>query len=110
VRAALGGSPEAAHQHSGGKGQALKSGASGKGEELRAFKPVTDCSLAGGLLVLKATLGGLLEAADMALNSSGEASVIGSKAQDRCCIARALWAKVIVHETSRFPRKFCKLA
>jgi hypothetical protein len=69
-----------------------------------------DCSLAGALLVLKATLSGLLKAADMALNGGGEASVISSKAQDRCCIARALWAKVIVHEPSRFASYFRRLA
>ncbi len=47
-----------------------------------------DCSLAGGLLVLNATIGGLLEAADVALNSSTEAQVTRGKAKNGCCVAR----------------------
>jgi hypothetical protein len=39
-----------------------------------------DCGLAGGLLVLKIAISGLLEAADVALNSSGEATIICGKA------------------------------
>ena len=42
-----------------------------------------DCGLTGGLLVLEATVSGLLEAADVALNSGSEATIIPSKAQDR---------------------------
>jgi hypothetical protein len=46
--------------------------------------------LRGGLLVLETTLSGLLEAADMALNSGGEAPIIRGEAQDRGCIAGTL--------------------
>jgi len=59
--------------------------------------------LAGGLLVLEATTGGLLEAAHVALNSSGEATIIRGKAQDGCCIARTLWAEPLTHAALPFP-------
>jgi hypothetical protein len=49
--------------------------------------------LRGGLLVLETTLSGLLEAADMALNSGGEAPIIRGEAQDRGCIAGTLGAQ-----------------
>ena len=56
-----------------------------------------DCGLTGGLLVLEATVSGLLEAADVALNSGSEATIIPSKAQDRCCIAGTLWTQSLRH-------------
>ena len=46
--------------------------------------------LAGGLLVLEAALGGLLKAADVALNSGGEATITYGETQDGCCIAGAM--------------------
>jgi hypothetical protein len=55
------------------------------------------CGLAGTLLVLKATIGGLLEAADVALNSGGEAPITRCEAQDGCCIAGALWTEPLAH-------------
>ena len=53
--------------------------------------------LAGSLLVLESTLGGLLEAADVALNRGGEAPIIRGKAQDRCCIAGTLGTQSLAH-------------
>jgi hypothetical protein len=53
--------------------------------------------LAGSLLVLESTLGGLLEAADVALNSGGEAPIIRGKAQDRGCIAGTLGTQSLAH-------------
>jgi len=38
------------------------------------------CGIAGGLLVLEATISGLLEAANVALNSGGEATIIRDEA------------------------------
>jgi hypothetical protein len=49
------------------------------------------------LLVLKATIGGLLEAADVALDSGGEATTIRGEAQDGCCIAGTLWTEPLAH-------------
>jgi hypothetical protein len=62
-----------------------------------------DCGLSGSLLVLEATIGRLFEAANVALNSSGEATIIPSKAQDGCCIAGALWAEPLAHAVVPFP-------
>jgi hypothetical protein len=61
------------------------------------------CCLPGGLLVLEATIGGLLEAADVALNSGGEATIIRGEAQDRCCIAGTLWTEPLTHVALAFP-------
>ncbi len=55
------------------------------------------CGLAGGLLVLEVTISGLFEAADVALNSGGEAPVIRGEAQDRGCIAGTLWTEPLAH-------------
>jgi hypothetical protein len=62
-----------------------------------------DCGLAGGPLVLEATIGALLEAADVALNSGGEATIIRGEAQDGCCVARTLWAERLIHVAFPFP-------
>jgi len=67
------------------------------------------CSLAGGLLVRETTIGGLLEAADMALNSGGEAAIIRGEAQDRCCIAGTLWTQFLAHGALSFPSDCCWL-
>jgi hypothetical protein len=42
-------------------------------------------------------IGGLLEAADMALNSSGETTITRGEAQDGCCIAGALRTEPLAH-------------
>jgi hypothetical protein len=55
------------------------------------------CGLAGGLLVLEPTIGGLLEAADVALHSGGEAPFIRGEAQDGCYIAGTLWTEPLAH-------------
>jgi hypothetical protein len=68
-----------------------------------------DCGLAGGLLVLEVTIGGLLEAADVALNSSGETPIIRGEAQDGCCIAGTLWAEPLAHAALPLPRDWCWL-
>jgi hypothetical protein len=65
------------------------------------------CGLAGSLLVLKATIGGLLKAADVALNSGGEATVIRDEAQDRCCIRRTLWTEPLAHVALPFLSDCC---
>jgi hypothetical protein len=62
-----------------------------------------DCGLAGGLLVFETTIGGLLEAADVALNSGGEATIIRGEAQDGCCIAGTLWTEPLAHVALPFP-------
>ena len=55
------------------------------------------CGLAGSLLVLESTIGGLLEAADVALNSGGETTIMRGEAQDGCCIAGTLWTEPLAH-------------
>jgi hypothetical protein len=65
------------------------------------------CGLAGSLLVLEATLGGLLKAADVALNSGGKATVIRDEAQDRCCIRGTLWTEPLAHVVFPFPGDRC---
>ena len=55
------------------------------------------CGLAGGLLVLETTIGGLFKAADVALNSGGEATIIDDEAQDGRCIAGAKWTEPLTH-------------
>jgi hypothetical protein len=62
-----------------------------------------DRGLASGLLVLEAMSAGLLEAADVALHSSGEAGVIGGEAQDRCGIAGTLWTEPLAHVAALSP-------
>jgi hypothetical protein len=62
-----------------------------------------DCGLAGGLLVLETMNCGLLEAADVALNSGGEATVIRGEAQDGCCVAGTLWTQPLAHAALPFP-------
>jgi len=61
-----------------------------------------DCGLAGGLLVLETTISRLLKAADVALNSGGEATIIRGEAQDGCCIAGTLWAESLAHAVLPF--------
>jgi hypothetical protein len=61
------------------------------------------CGLAGGLLVVKITIGGLLEPANVALNSSGETTIIRGEAQDRCCVAGTLWTEPLAHVASLSP-------
>jgi hypothetical protein len=56
-----------------------------------------DCGLAGSLLVLETTIGGLLEAADVALNSGGETTIIRNDAEDGCCVAGTLWTEPLAH-------------
>jgi hypothetical protein len=68
-----------------------------------------DCGLAGSLLVLETTLGGLLEAADVALNSGGETTISRGEAQDGCCIAGTLWTEPLVHAALPFPSECCGL-
>jgi hypothetical protein len=67
------------------------------------------CGLAGGLLVLEAMIGGLFEAADMALNSSGETTIIRGEAQDRCCVAGTLWTEPLAHVALPFSSDCCGL-
>ncbi|WP_040638596.1 hypothetical protein [Microvirga lotononidis] len=62
------------------------------------------CGLTGGLLILEATISGLLKAADMALNSGGEATIIRNEAQDGCCIAGTLWTDPLAHVAPSFRR------
>jgi len=62
-----------------------------------------DCSLAGGLLVLKVASNGLLEAADVALNSGSKTTIIRGEAQDRCCITGTLWTEPLAHVALPFP-------
>jgi hypothetical protein len=61
------------------------------------------CGLAGSLLVLETILGGLLEAADVALNSGGETTIMRGEAQDRCCVAGTLWTEPLAHVASLSP-------
>jgi len=61
------------------------------------------CGLAGGLLVLENAVSGLLEAADMALDSGGEAALIRREAQDRGCVAGTLWTEPLAHVASLSP-------
>ena len=61
------------------------------------------CGLAGGPLVLEAAIGDHLEAADVALDSGGEATIIRGEAQDRCCIAGTLWTEPLTHVALAFP-------
>jgi len=61
------------------------------------------CSLPSGLLILEAALGRLLESADVALNSGGEAPIIRGETQDRCGIAGALWTEPLAHVASLSP-------
>jgi hypothetical protein len=61
-----------------------------------------DCGLSSSLLVLEATIGRLFEAANVALNSGGETTIIPRKAQDGCCIAGALWAEPLAHAVVPF--------
>jgi hypothetical protein len=56
-----------------------------------------DYGLAGSLLVLETTIGGLLEAADVALNSGGETNIIRNDAEDGCCVAGTLWTEPLAH-------------
>jgi hypothetical protein len=56
-----------------------------------------DCGLAGSLLVLETTIGGLLEAADVALNSGSETTIIRNDAEDGCCVAGTLWTEPLAH-------------
>jgi hypothetical protein len=67
------------------------------------------CGVAGGLLVLDATISGLLEAADVALNSSGETTIIRGEARDGCCIAAALRTKPRSHVALPFLGDCCWL-
>jgi hypothetical protein len=55
------------------------------------------CGLAGGLLVLETAIGGLLEAADVALNSGGETTIIRGDAEDGCCVAGTLWTEPLAN-------------
>ena len=74
-------------------GRKQKSGARGQREGLRFVQPGMSCGLAGSSLVLEAAIGGLLEAADMALHSGGKATIIRGEAQDGCCVAGTSWAE-----------------
>ena len=67
------------------------------------------CGLAGGLLVLETTLGGLFEGADVALNSGGEAAITRGEAQDGCCVAGTLWAEALAHAALPFSDDRCWL-
>jgi hypothetical protein len=67
------------------------------------------CGLAGSLLVLVATIGGLLEAADVALNSGGEATIARDEAQDGCCVAGTPWAEPLAHLAPPFSSDCCGL-
>jgi hypothetical protein len=67
------------------------------------------CSLAGGPLVRETSIGDRLKAADVALNSSGEATIMRSEAQDGCCIAGALWAERLAHVAFPFSDDRCWL-
>jgi hypothetical protein len=55
------------------------------------------CGLASGSRILEAIIGDRLKAADVALNSGGEATIIRSETQDGCCVARAPWAERLAH-------------
>ena len=66
------------------------------------------CGLAGGLLVLETTTGGLLEAADVALNSGGETTIIRNDAEDGCCVAGTLWTEPLAHVALQFFSDFCR--
>ena len=68
-----------------------------------------DCGLTGGLLVFEATIGGLFKTADVALNSSGEATITRGEAQDGCRIAGTLWAEPLAHAALPFPSDCCGL-
>jgi hypothetical protein len=46
---------------------------------------------------LEAIIGDRLKAADVALNSGGEAAIIRSETQDGCCVARAPWTERLAH-------------
>jgi hypothetical protein len=61
------------------------------------------CGLAGGPLVLESAIGDRLEAADVTLNSGGEATFIRGEAQDRCGVAGTLWAERLAHVAFPFP-------
>jgi hypothetical protein len=61
------------------------------------------CGLAGGPLVLETPIGDRLEAADVALNSGGEAAFIRGEAQNGCCVAGTLWAERLAHVAFPFP-------
>jgi hypothetical protein len=61
------------------------------------------CGLAGGPLVLETFSGDRLEAADMALNSRGKATIIRGEAQNGCCVAGTLWAERLAHVVFPFP-------
>lgn len=65
------------------------------------------CGLAGSLLVLETTIGGLLEAADVALDSGGEATIARGEAQDGCCVAGTLWTQSLAHAALPFPSDCC---
>jgi hypothetical protein len=67
------------------------------------------CGLAGGLLVLVATVSGLLEAADVALNSGSAATIGRGKAQDGCLIAGTLWTQSLRHVALPSPSDGCSL-
>jgi hypothetical protein len=60
------------------------------------------CGRTGGLLVLETTIGGLLEAADVALNSGSETTIIRGDAEDGCCVAGTLRTKPRAHAALPF--------
>jgi hypothetical protein len=68
-----------------------------------------DCGLAGSLLVLETTIGGLLEAADVALNSGREAAIMRGEAQDGRCVAGTLWTEPLAHVALPFSSDCCGL-
>jgi hypothetical protein len=61
-----------------------------------------DCVIAGGLFVPEGAISGLLEAADVALNSGNKATFIRGEAQHGCCIAVTLWTESLVHAAHPF--------
>ncbi len=67
------------------------------------------CCLPGGLLVFESTIGGLLEAADVALNSGGETTIIRNDAEDGGCIAGTLWTEPLTHMALAFPSNYGRL-